>query len=118
MEATYKERRKNKRIPAKFKLTYIHEGDYLISFTKDISVGGMFIYTENPPPVGDCPELFFSIGELRNIKIKTRVVWVNKAPSPKDTGVAVEFLDLNESMKEAILKYVNRIAVLEDEIIG
>ena len=110
------ERRVNKRIPAKFKLTYIHKGDYLISFTKDISVGGMFIYTENPPPVGDCPELTFSIGELHDVKIRARVVWVNQASSPQDTGAAVQFIDPPSFLKKAILQFVNKIAVLEDEV--
>ena len=109
------ERRVNRRVPSKFKLTYIHKGDYLISFTKDISVGGMFIYTESPPPVGDCPELTFSIGELKDVKIRARVVWVNQTSSLQDCGAAVQFIDPPSFLKEAILQFVSKIAVFEDE---
>ncbi len=109
------ERRVNKRVPAKFKLTYIHKGDYLLSFSKDISVDGMFICTKKPPPVGDCPELSFSIGELHDVKIRARVVWVNRASSRQDAGAAVQFIDPPSFLKEAILQFVSKIAVLEDE---
>jgi c-di-GMP-binding flagellar brake protein YcgR len=109
------ERRANTRVPAKFKITYIHKGDYLISFTRDISVGGMFLYTDNPPPVGDYPELSFSIGELHDVKVRARVVWVNRTSSLQDSGAAVQFIDPPSFLKEAILQFVNKIAIFEDE---
>jgi c-di-GMP-binding flagellar brake protein YcgR len=109
------ERRVNKRIPAKYTINYIDQGDYLISFSKDISVGGMFLYTENPPPIGDCPELSFSIGELRDVKVRSRVVWVKQTPSPQDRGIAVQFIDPPPYLTEAIMQLVSRLAVLEPE---
>ncbi len=111
-----RERRVNTRVPAKFQITYIHQGDYLLSFTKDISVGGMFISTENPPPVGDCPELTFSIGELNDVKVRARVVWVNNSPAHRNTGAAVQFIEPPSFLTEAILQYVNKITVLEEEV--
>ena len=60
------ERRINKRLDTKFEISYVHENDYLISFTKNISAEGMFVYTERPPAVGSTikfilyVKLFFS----------------------------------------------------------
>ena len=35
------EKRKNIRVSAEFKINYFHEGDYVISYTKDISADGI-----------------------------------------------------------------------------
>ncbi len=47
------ERRGNQRIPSKFEINYVNEGDYLISYSKDLSVDGMFVSTNSPPAVGE-----------------------------------------------------------------
>ena len=111
------ERRIKKRVPAKFKVSYIHEEDYLISFSKDISADGMFLYTKNPPPVGDTPMLTFSIDDLREISVTARVIWVNRARSETDSGIGVQFLDASPLLKKAILQFVNRVAIIEKESI-
>ena len=108
-----KESRISERIPAEFKVNYIHEGDYLISHSKNISVDGMFLFTENPPPVSTHTKLEFSIGDLENIEINAEVVWVNNASS-QDLGMAVKFLNLDQEIKDAILKTINKVAVLTD----
>jgi len=107
------ERRVNTRVPAEFKVSYVHDGDYLISKTRDISIDGMFIYTENPPPVGDCPKLTFCLNN-NEITIKTEVVWTNTSGSEIDTGMGVRFLDASTETRQAILKIVKRVAVLNE----
>lgn len=109
------ERRTNDRVPVRFKVNYIHRGDYLISFSRDISVDGMFLHTENPPPVGDYPRLTFSIGELEEVSVTAKVVWVSKPGSITGSGMAVQFLDLPPHLKETILKTVHRVTVLEKD---
>lgn len=111
---TTAERRSNKRIPAKFKINYVHNEDYLISFSKDISVEGMFIYTENPPAVGDITKLTFSIGKLDLISVNAKVIWVNVAGLKKDAGMGVQFIDPPTPLKKNILEIINRVAVLPD----
>ncbi len=53
------ERRINQRIPAEFQVNYVHDGDYLISQSRDISIDGMFICTQNPAPVKEMTTLSF-----------------------------------------------------------
>jgi uncharacterized protein (TIGR02266 family) len=112
---TKTERRSTKRVSAKYEINYIHEGDYLISFSKDISVDGMFIQTDSFPDVGDTTKLTFSIGNLNKVSVKAKVVWVNDAESTKDAGMGVQFINPPTHLKDAILKIVNRVAVLERE---
>ncbi len=108
------ERRQNKRVPAKFKINYIHEGDYLISFTRDISVDGMFIYTENPPSVGEQTKLTFSLEDSDPIAVEAKVIWANTSGNKKDHGVGVQFINSSQEFKDAILAYVNRVAIIEE----
>ena len=109
------ERRSTKRVPAKYEIKLIHEGDYLISFSKDISVDGMFIQTDNFPDVGDTTKRTFSIGDLNKGSVDAKVVWVNDVQSTKDAGMGVQFVNPPDHLKENILRVVKRVAVLERE---
>lgn len=111
---TMTERRDGKRIPARFKVNFVHDGDYLISFSKDISVAGMFLYTENPAPLGESTELTFTIGDLKDETVTATVMWVNNTNSPKDSGMGVQFINPSLHLKNAILQIVNRVALVED----
>ena len=109
------ERRISDRALVKFQVNYIHKGDYLISFSRDVSVDGMFLFTDNPPPVGEYPRLTFSIGEMEDVTITAKVVWVSPPNSATGPGMAVPFLELPPLLKENILKIINRFSVLEHD---
>ncbi len=113
MPQSPQERRVNTRIPAEFKVSYIHEGDYLISRSRDISVDGMFIYTEAPPPVGDTPRLTFTL-QGREFSVSARVIWVNREARGADQGMGVQFIDPPADFRQAILALVRRVAVLNE----
>ena len=106
------ERRINKRLDTKFEISYVHENDYLISFTKNISAEGMFVYTERPPAVGSTIKFIFSIGNLKKIEIDAKVMWINKGALSKDHGMGVKFFNMPARDKDAILKEINIVAVL------
>ncbi|MBA3014762.1 MAG: PilZ domain-containing protein [Proteobacteria bacterium] len=107
----YPERRIASRVPAQFQVNFIHDGDYLISHTRDISVDGMFLYTTTPPPVTEKTELTFSIGDLHNVKFMAEVIWVNHTKSKKDSGMAIRFIDPDPELIESILTIVKKVAV-------
>ena len=106
------ERRINKRSDTKFEISYVHEHDYLISFTKNISADGMFVETETPPAVGSTIKLIFSIGNLKKIEVNAEVMWINKGASSKDHGMGLKFLNMHAKDKDAILKEINIVAIL------
>ena len=106
------ERRINKRSDTKVEISYVHEHDYLISFTKNISADGMFIETEKPSAVGSTIKLIFSIGNLKKIEINAEVMWINKGASSKDHGMGLKFINMPAKDKDAILKEINVVAVL------
>ncbi len=112
------DRRVRMRIPARFKVDYFHQGNFLISYSNNISVEGMFICTENPPPVGTCLTLVFSIGDVHELSVGAKVAWVNPSGSPGTAGIGVQFMQPPSMLKETILQLVNRVAVLEKETCG
>ena len=107
-------RRIGVRVPANFKVDYIHRGDYIISFNKNISVDGMFICTGNPPPIGTHLKLIFSVGNLQEVEVAAIVVWINSSGPGKDSGMGVQFLSApSPQLKENIVQVVDRVAILE-----
>jgi uncharacterized protein (TIGR02266 family) len=102
----------NKRANIKFEISYVHENDYLISFTKNISADGMFVETEKPLAVGSTIKLILSIGNLKKIEINAEVMWINKGALSKDHGMGLKFLNMPARDKDAILKEINIVAVL------
>ena len=112
---TSHEKRRTTRIPARVEVSILHDDDYIISLSKDISVDGMFIATTNPPPVGTTQTLIFNIGDLQEIAVKAMVMWTNFKNNGRDQGMGVQFLDASEELKAAILHTVNRVAVFDTE---
>ena len=106
------ERRGNQRVPSRFEINYINEGDYLISYSKDLSVDGMFVSTNSPPSVGEETKLTFSIGDIDRVTVDARVVWVSTSDLEEKGGMGVEFIDPPDSLRDAVLESIKKIAVL------
>ncbi|MEJ2691086.1 MAG: PilZ domain-containing protein [Deltaproteobacteria bacterium] len=104
------ERRVNERVTVEFKVSYIHDGDYLISYSRDISADGMFIYTEDPPGIGDRPHVTFTVNG-REISLQAEVIWVNTSKSSKDCGMGVRFIKPPARLRKEILSMVKKVAV-------
>jgi uncharacterized protein (TIGR02266 family) len=100
------------RVPARIKVDYDCEDNFLISYSKDISADGMFICAEEPPPPGTIVKLVFSIEDLHEVMVTAMVVWTNSSKG-SDKGMGVQFVDPPASLREAILTLVRKVAVLE-----
>ena len=109
-------RRISIRVPINVKVDYIHKGDYILSFNKNISVDGMFICTKNPPPVGKHLQLVFSIDEIEEVEVAAIVIWIKDSGPNQEQGMGVQFLSpLEPRLKEYIVQFVDRVAVLEKD---
>ncbi|MDX1775371.1 MAG: PilZ domain-containing protein, partial [Desulfobulbales bacterium] len=62
-------RRIEERAPVDFQVDYIKEGDYVLSFSKNISLGGMFICTPDPPEPGSNLKLIFPVEEFYQTEV-------------------------------------------------
>lgn len=115
MSKKHTDKRKSTRIPVQFDVNIIHDEDYLISFTRDISADGMFINTPNPVSKGEKISITFAMGVAKAISVEAKVVWVNLDGPEIDRGMGIKFINVGVKTKRNILMLVNRIAILPDD---
>lgn len=97
-------KRASPRIPAKLEVFYGQDeklSGYAASYSVNMSVGGLFLETDNPLTPGEKLNLRFSLpGNNHPISCQGRVAWAT-APGSSDksshpAGMGIEFLDLAE----------------------
>jgi len=106
-----KEKRKHRRVPFVSKVSYILADNVQYYYSQDLSVGGMFLETKKPFPVGAKLELDFPLPETDSrIRVRGQVVRVTK-PNPAHynlvPGMGIVFIEVNPdtyAMLEEFLK--------------
>ena len=96
--------RRNKRYPATQSLMVRCEDwrEFAQFYATDISQGGMFIATDDPPPVLSFIDVKLTLPEGHEVSLKARVVHVlppEHATDPARAGIGIEFLDLDNDRK-------------------
>jgi uncharacterized protein (TIGR02266 family) len=94
------EQRITKRLPIRVLVEYESAEDFLIDYTANVSVGGMFIQTDDPLPMGTRFRLRFRIpGHGKVIETFGEVRWsVPPAEAgPMRPGMGIQFDDLRAS---------------------
>jgi c-di-GMP-binding flagellar brake protein YcgR len=81
-----------------------HEAGMLIGFSRDISVGGMFIETKEPPPTGSHLKLRFYLDEGGPIVLATAEVVYAVAK----LGIGVHFIEISPADRSRIDVYVTK----------
>lgn len=92
------ERRRHQRAPIELQvsLRFSSVQQFLSTYAGDISEGGMFVRAEGEHQVGQVVALRFDAGKERIVEGTARVVRVEPG------GIALEFLDLDESSRRLI----------------
>ena len=107
--------RTEERAPVDFQVNYIHTGDYILSFSKNISLGGMFLCTPDPPEPGSRLKLIFPLQKYYQAEVMAVVVWSNRSSKAGEKGMGVQFLSpLSSHLKEDIMKQVKRVEILKE----
>jgi uncharacterized protein (TIGR02266 family) len=77
----------------------------LLFDTKDVSAGGAFLKSDLLYEEGERLSLELSLpGRAAPVQVRARVVWVQRFPSEgEDAGMGVEFEDLAEADRKALL---------------
>ena len=108
-------RRTEDRVPIDFQVDSIHEGDYVLSFSKNISLGGMFLCTPDPLEPGSKVKLIFPVEEYYQAEVMAVVVWVNSSLKVGRIGMGVQFMSpLSSDLKESIMEKITRIEILKE----
>lgn len=86
------------------------ESATLLAFSRDVSVGGMFIETHQPLPVGSLLTARFNLDNETAVVVAKGVVTYQV----KKFGMGVQFVDLTPEHKRLIEDYVGRGRVLPE----
>jgi uncharacterized protein (TIGR02266 family) len=107
--------RTDERVPIEFQVYYIHKEDYVLSFSKNISLGGMFLCAADPPDPGSKLKLIFPVEDFYEAEVMAVVIWVDRSPKAGKVGMGVQFLSqLSANLKETIMKKVKHIEILKE----
>ena len=109
------ERRKHTRFPIKLKAVYVSPKDFMEHYIFDLSLGGLFIETNNfLDPGAEFPLRIFLLDEPEPMEVPCQVMWSRKKEEP-DTrgkrlppGMAVKFVKLSEENLERLIDILNR----------
>src|SRR5687768_7700010 len=88
--------RRNLRVPIALEVSYRTAGAFLVSYSVNLSKGGIFIETATPLPVGERVSLKFEVPGAGVLDVDGVVAWVrtaNQDGMPDGMGVQFEALD-------------------------
>ena len=91
--------------PLKVRVEYTHIEDFLVDFTSNHTIGGMFIKTDRPLPVGTHFLLRFQLpGTPRAIETEARVRWTLpvEVAAPMTPGMGVRFARLSSQDRSTV----------------
>jgi uncharacterized protein (TIGR02266 family) len=104
--------RKTPRTPIALQVNYHAVDNFLRDFADDLSTGGMFIATREPPEPGTQLILEFMLpGHKYPIRVKAEVMWSRTKLTTigQLRGMGVKFIDLSASAKDKINAIVKKL---------
>lgn len=107
----YPNTRKYDRVAITLEVNYKTELDFLNSYTRNISAGGMFIRTIYPLPEGTELNIKFAIPEIKaDFSILAKVVWAAKPESgsnQEESGMGINFINMSKEKSKILQDYID-----------
>ncbi|MCU0661840.1 MAG: PilZ domain-containing protein [Myxococcota bacterium] len=103
------------RFEVEFEVTFSTGKQLATEFTKNISRGGLFIVTKDPPPMDAMVDITLRLPHIkRDLNVRGRVVHrVLEAKPNSPTGFGLQFEDLSKELKEMLGNLATRLSALE-----
>lgn len=111
--AEHSQQRRQHRLPMQIQVQYSTVGEFVTDWTSNVSIGGMYIQTENPLAVGTRFRLQFVLpGFAAPLNCTAQVRWIvpSQDGSKRIPGMGVCF----EGISEAMWKRVRKAWEMED----
>ena len=107
-------RRAHRRVRLALEVSYRSTGSFLVSYSVDLSSGGLFLETEQPRQIGTELELWLSIpGATEEVRLKGDVVWVRQESRPgQPAGMGIQFQDVEGGCGQLIDSLVKQFSGL------
>jgi type IV pilus assembly protein PilZ len=95
--------RRQPRLPIKVEVEYRTAGAFLVSYSVNLSKGGIFIETSSPLPVGSQVDLQFEVPGVGALDVTGQVAWARQgAFDGLPDGMGIQFENLDERYGEII----------------
>lgn len=108
----FQERRKYFRIKLITKVALIHDNRFHYFYSRDLSVGGIFLETDQPYPIGSQLELELPLPEIADkVRIKgkvMRMVGIEQRSKGNIPGMGIQFTELETSVKAMLADFIAR----------
>jgi uncharacterized protein (TIGR02266 family) len=107
-------RRAHQRIRLQLEVAYRSTGSFLVSYTVNLSRGGLFVETQEPAPVGSELDLRLEVpGYSGELGLRGVVVWIQQTPEPgKPMGMGIEFRQADAGFDPVIDQLVRQFSGL------
>ena len=109
------ERRKHIRVQKTFKVSYSSPKHFAESYIHDLSLGGVFVVTNDPLEPGELFDLkIFLLDEAESMEIPCQVMWARREEELTDEGeilppgMGVEFVKLSTENTERLISVLKR----------
>ncbi len=102
--------RQETRVQKTLSLSYEDKESFVVAYTENVSVGGLFIKTDNPLEPGEQFVLKLQLPGLTDpMKIKCEVAWARKQGGETDdpNGMGVKFVEITNKDNQALKQYLN-----------
>jgi type IV pilus assembly protein PilZ len=107
--AQSRSRRRHIRVEREFEVRFRDHIEFATEYTRNISAGGLFIASDDPPPLDDVVDLRLEIPARREaLEAQGRVVYVatEEEGSGAAAGFGVEFIDLPQEVQRELQRLV------------
>jgi uncharacterized protein (TIGR02266 family) len=95
--------RREPRLPLAVEVTYRTAGAFLVSYSVNLSKGGIFIESVTPLPIGSHVSLKFDVPGAGALEVEGEVAWVRSgSPDGLPDGMGVQFARLDERYGDVI----------------
>ncbi len=97
------EDRRQPRLPISLKVAYRTAGAFLVSYSVNLSKGGIFLETAQPLAVGETVSLGFEVPGAGDLQVEGVVAWVRQGSTDgMPDGMGIQFQTLDERYGERI----------------
>jgi len=109
-------RRLNVYILAKYRLLSAQDKTSAIGYIKNISGGGVCLQMDEPLPQSSVVQLYINFPQLPNpIPTLAQIVWIKKVKMQKRYYAGVQFLNIEQIFRDAIIKRVELVGALDNK---
>ncbi len=109
------DRRNTGRVPVRFDVNCRYDETYLFTRASNLSELGIFLVTSEPAALGSEVDLQFKApdGSNSGLEVRARVVWIDRNSQGVDTGMGLEFIEIEPELQKRIRTLIRTVAYLD-----